>query len=152
VLYNGGVREAPGNGLGTFLVGGEVGGDGFWQIESHGSSLQVGHTGAVAPDASWTPAGTDADNSALSFFSSDEAPRAGPRHRASAGANRPDLRAGGTGDRERRPRVVAQRHLRSRGGSRARRRGPARRGAERTRGGRDRHGRLRRTPGSSWGS
>src|SRR5436190_33478 len=66
VLYDGGFREAPGTGIGTFLVGGEVGDDGFWQIESHGSSLQVRHTGAIAPHASWTPTGTGRDNSALS--------------------------------------------------------------------------------------
>ena len=50
VLHDGIVREAPRNGLAVGLVGGEIGGDGFWQIESHGSSLQVSeNSGALAP-------------------------------------------------------------------------------------------------------
>ena len=36
VLHDGVLREALSNGLAVALVGGEVGGDGFWQIESHG--------------------------------------------------------------------------------------------------------------------
>src|SRR5262249_1337026 len=47
VLDDGGFREAPGSGSAALLVGGEVGGDGFWQIERHRSSLQARSTGAL---------------------------------------------------------------------------------------------------------
>src|SRR5262249_52974182 len=39
VLHDGVFSEAPRNGLTVTLVGGEVGGDGPWQIESHGYLL-----------------------------------------------------------------------------------------------------------------
>src|SRR5262249_21225078 len=48
VLYDSIFREAPGNGRAVLLVGGEVGGDGSWQIERHRSSLRVRRTGALA--------------------------------------------------------------------------------------------------------
>src|SRR5262249_47469409 len=112
---DGSFREAPGDGLAALPVGGEVGGDGPWQIERHRSSLRVRRTGALAPCASWTRAETDRDSSAPGFFSPGAAPRARPRSAASAGASRPGPRAGETGGRERWPRAALRRRPRSRG-------------------------------------
>jgi hypothetical protein len=73
-IRDGVFREALGNGRGSILVGGEVGGDGLWQIESDGSSLQVRNTGTLAPCVSWTPTGTDRDNSASRFSGQVQGP------------------------------------------------------------------------------
>src|SRR5262249_6541429 len=124
-------------------VGGEVGGDGSWQIERHRSSLRVRRTGALAPYVSWTPAETDRDDSAPGFFNSGAAPGARPRFAASAGARRPGPRAGETGGRGRDPRAALLRHLRSREPLPARRPGRVRRAGGRTGGGGDRRGRPR---------
>src|SRR5262249_19697169 len=127
----------------VLLVGGEIGGDGSWQIERHRSSLRVRRTGALALCVSWTRRETDRDNSAPGFFISGAAPRARPRSLASAAARRPRPRAGETGGRGRRPRAVARQHPRFRGPLPARRPGCARRAGGRTGGGGDRRGRLR---------
>src|SRR5262249_43522503 len=82
VLHDGSFREASGNGLAVLLVGGEVGGDGSWQIERHRSSLQVRKTGSLAPCVSWTRRETDRDNSAPGFFNPGAAPRTRPRSAA----------------------------------------------------------------------
>src|SRR5262249_7096752 len=127
VLHDGGFHEAPGDGLGAIPVGGEIGGNGSWQIECHRSSLRVRKTGALAPCVSWTPEETDRDSSAPGFFSSGAAPRARPRAAASAEARRPGPRAGETGGRGRGPRAVVRRRLRPREPLPVRRPGRARR-------------------------